>query len=187
MSRLTCRRGVNESRPFGYSQTHTLIVKHGPKPRPRSSGYKTYGPRPDPLVPRQSEVIKKTDDQQRGIEHRNRERKAAAESKNQEENQESRRLQKTESGETVQRRTKRDCTGIEATTAIKREGGRFIRRSPTDGPGGEPEPLRHPFDPVKETKEKPIPNGVEAQCIMGCKGRRNWVEKWIKYWEKMGL
>lgn len=62
MSAIT--RGVNGFRPSWYSQTqtYTLIVKHGPRPRsseykiygprlrPRSSGYKIYGPRPDPTL-----------------------------------------------------------------------------------------------------------------------------------------
>ncbi|KAI5662635.1 hypothetical protein M9H77_21958 [Catharanthus roseus] len=42
-------RGINGFRPSGYSQTQTLIVKYRPRPRPRPSGYKIYGPRPDPL------------------------------------------------------------------------------------------------------------------------------------------
>ncbi|KAI5663230.1 hypothetical protein M9H77_22553 [Catharanthus roseus] len=43
-------RSVNGSRPSGYSQTQTqtVIVKHGPRPRLIPSGYKIYGPRPDP-------------------------------------------------------------------------------------------------------------------------------------------
>ncbi|KAI5659122.1 hypothetical protein M9H77_27915 [Catharanthus roseus] len=45
---VTTNRGVNGSRQVRYSlyQTRTLIVKHGPRPRP--FGYKIYRPRPDP-------------------------------------------------------------------------------------------------------------------------------------------
>ncbi|KAI5673406.1 hypothetical protein M9H77_13770 [Catharanthus roseus] len=44
-------RAVNEFRPSGYSktQTHTLIVKLGPRPGPIPSRYQFSGLRPDPL------------------------------------------------------------------------------------------------------------------------------------------
>ncbi|KAI5666760.1 hypothetical protein M9H77_16613 [Catharanthus roseus] len=58
-------RGVNRSRSSGYSQTHTqtLRVKHEPRPRLRLSGYKIYGPRPDPLGFRECASLGKVDPQ----------------------------------------------------------------------------------------------------------------------------
>ncbi|KAI5653812.1 hypothetical protein M9H77_30999 [Catharanthus roseus] len=66
VEKRVARRGVNGCTPSGYSQTqtHTLIVKHGPRPRLRPSGYKIYGPRLDPSgsrvssYPTQTHVIK---------------------------------------------------------------------------------------------------------------------------------
>ncbi|KAI5671787.1 hypothetical protein M9H77_12151 [Catharanthus roseus] len=44
-----CCRGINGSKPSGYSQiqTQTLIVKHGRRPKLGPSRYKIYGLRPD--------------------------------------------------------------------------------------------------------------------------------------------
>ncbi|KAI5658429.1 hypothetical protein M9H77_27222 [Catharanthus roseus] len=68
---------------------------------------------------RQSKVTKKTGEQQRSTENWNRERKIAAELQNQKKTRESRRLQKTDSEDTVWKRRARDCTENEAA-AIKR-------------------------------------------------------------------
>ncbi|KAI5658973.1 hypothetical protein M9H77_27766 [Catharanthus roseus] len=77
--------------------------------------------------------------------NKNRERTTAAEPKDQEEKP---RVSKTpkdrENGETVQRRRARDYTRNEAAATIKRGAGRKFRGSPTDGPGGQPEPPGHP-------------------------------------------
>ncbi|KAI5678707.1 hypothetical protein M9H77_09657 [Catharanthus roseus] len=102
----------------------------------------------------QSKVTKEAGEHQISIEHRNREKKSSGRAGGSGGKSRVSKTPKTESGATVQRRRARDCTRIEASAAIKREGGHFIRESPPDGPGGQPEPPGHPLDPVKETTKK---------------------------------
>ncbi|KAI5670809.1 hypothetical protein M9H77_11173 [Catharanthus roseus] len=116
-----------------------------------------------------------TEELKQSIEHRNRERKVAAEPKDQEEKQ---RVSKTpkdrENEETVQRRRARDCTRIEAA-AIKREGGQIFRGLPT-------QTARASLRPVKETAKKSIPNGLRSNHHGVGRGEKLGWKKRQKYW-----